>query len=186
MHIYVQYLQRKLQKRFEIAKQKCGISHFSKRVLKNLSGGYQQRVGLAQAIIHNPKLVVLDEPTNGLDPNQIIEVRKLIKEIAKDRAVILSTHILSEVQATCDDIVMIEHGQIVFKDTLHAFNNYIEPSSLIMEFELLPNLEQIRDEHGVIDVEVVHHNKVKVEFQPETQITKKLYSWQRAKWWEFT
>lgn len=118
--------------------------------------------------------MVLDEPTNGLDPNQIIEVRKLIKEIAKDRAVILSTHILSEVQATCDDIVMIEHGQIVFKDTLHAFNNYIEPSSLIMEFELLPNLEQIRDEHGVIDVEVVHHNKVKVEFQPETQITKKL------------
>lgn len=93
--------------------------------MKNLSGGYQQRVGLAQAIIHNPKLVVLDEPTNGLDPNQIIEVRKLIKEIAKDRAVILSTHILSEVQATCDDIVMIEHGQIVFKDTLHAFNNYI-------------------------------------------------------------
>lgn len=165
---------KKVTEALEIAKQKCGISHFSKRVLKNLSGGYQQRVGLAQAIIHNPKLVVLDEPTNGLDPNQIIEVRKLIKEIAKDRAVILSTHILSEVQATCDDIVMIEHGQIVFKDTLHAFNNYIEPSSLIMEFELLPNLEQIRDEHGVIDVEVVHHNKVKVEFQPETQITKKL------------
>src|SRR5690606_6366955 len=125
----------------ELAKRKCGISHFSKRVLSNLSGGYQQRVGLAQAIIHNPKLVVLDEPTNGLDPNQILEVRKLIKEIAEDRSVILSTHILSEVQATCDDIVMIEHGQIVFADTMHAFNNYIEPNTLIMELDEAPSTE---------------------------------------------
>src|SRR5690606_9375163 len=111
----------KIKGALEIAKQKCGISHFSNRLLSNLSGGYQQRVGIAQAIIHQPKLVVLDEPTNGLDPNQILEVRKLIKEIAEDRAVILSTHILSEVQATCDEIIMIEHGKIVFADTLFAF-----------------------------------------------------------------
>ena len=85
------------------AKERCGITHFSKRVLRNLSGGYQQRVGIAQAIVHNPKFVVLDEPTNGLDPNQIVEVRHLIKEIAEERSVLLSTHILSEVQATCRD-----------------------------------------------------------------------------------
>lgn len=68
------------------------------RLLRNLSGGYQQRVGLAQAILHDPKFVVLDEPTNGLDPNQILEVRQLIKDIAVDRTVMLSTHILSEVR----------------------------------------------------------------------------------------
>jgi ABC-2 type transport system ATP-binding protein len=115
----------KIKEAVNFVKEKCGIAHFSKRVLSNLSGGYQQRVGIAQAIIHSPKLVVLDEPTNGLDPNQIIEVRKLIKEIAEERSVILSTHILSEVQATCDNIIMVEHGIIVFADTLHAFNNYI-------------------------------------------------------------
>ena len=93
---------------------RCGISHFSRRLIRNLSGGYQQRLGIAQAIIHNPDFVVLDEPTNGLDPNQIVEIRELIREIAVDRTVILSTHILSEVQATCDYIRMIEEGQVVF------------------------------------------------------------------------
>ena len=85
----------------ESAMKRCGIAHFSKRLVKNLSGGYQQRLGIAQAIVHNPKLVVLDEPTNGLDPNQILEIRELIREIAQDHAVLLSTHILSEVEAIC-------------------------------------------------------------------------------------
>ena len=107
----------------EKAKSRCGISHFSKRLIRNLSGGYQQRVGIAQAIVHNPKFVVLDEPTNGLDPNQIVEVRHLIKEIAEDHSVMLSTHILPEVQATCDDIKMIEHGEVVFSGSMEDFNH---------------------------------------------------------------
>ena len=77
--------------------EQCNITHFRNRLIRNLSGGYQQRVGIAQAIIHNPDFVVLDEPTNGLDPNQIAEVRNLIKKIAEERTVILSTHILPEV-----------------------------------------------------------------------------------------
>lgn len=156
----------------ELAKAKCGISHFSKRVLRNLSGGYQQRVGLAQAIIHNPKLVVLDEPTNGLDPNQILEVRKLIREIAEDRAVILSTHILSEVQATCDKIVMIEHGEIVFADTLYAFNNYIEPNTLVMEAELPPSAEELYAINGVTEVYFITRNKIRLQFSSGPEITK--------------
>src|SRR5882762_4076472 len=96
------------------AKERCGITHFSSRLIRNLSGGYRQRVGIAQAIIHRPRLVVLDEPTNGLDPNQIIEVRKLIREIANDRAVIISSHILSEIHLVCKDVIMIEAGRIVF------------------------------------------------------------------------
>ena len=96
---------------------KCGITHFRKRLIKNLSGGYQQRVGIAQAIVHKPDLVIFDEPTNGLDPNQIMEIRHLIHDIAKDRTVILSTHILTEVQAVCDRVIIINKGRIVATDT---------------------------------------------------------------------
>ncbi|WEK38417.1 MAG: ABC transporter ATP-binding protein [Candidatus Pseudobacter hemicellulosilyticus] len=95
-------------------KERCGITHFSNRLIRNLSGGYRQRVGIAQSIIHRPRVVVLDEPTNGLDPNQIIEVRSLIRDIAQERVVIFSSHILSEVQLLCKTIVMIENGKIVF------------------------------------------------------------------------
>ncbi len=111
---------------------RCGISHFKKRLIRNLSGGYQQRLGIAQAIIHNPDFVVFDEPTNGLDPNQIVEIRHLIKEIAQERTVILSTHILTEVQATCDHIYMIEQGSLVFSGSVDEFDNYIEPNSLLL------------------------------------------------------
>ncbi len=86
-------------------KERCGVAHFSNRLIGNLSGGYRQRVGIAQAIIHKPLLVVLDEPTNGLDPNQILEVRQLIKEIAAERSVIFSSHILPRLK--CRPPVMI-------------------------------------------------------------------------------
>ena len=89
---------REMKKAVEEVMERCAITHFRKRLLKNLSGGYQQRVGIAQAIVHKPDLVVFDEPTNGLDPNQIVEIRHLIKSIAEERTVILSTHILPEVQ----------------------------------------------------------------------------------------
>lgn len=117
---------------------RCGLSHFRKRLVRNLSGGYQQRLGIAQAIIHNPAFVVLDEPTNGLDPNQIVEIRHLIKEIAEERTVILSTHILSEVQATCDYIRMIEEGQVVFAGTVEEFDNYIVPNTIFVSFGIGP------------------------------------------------
>ena len=120
---------REIRQAVDTAEAKCGITHFKKRLIGNLSGGYQQRVGIAQAIVHNPRFVVLDEPTNGLDPVQIVEVRHLIKEIAAERAVMLSTHILSEVQATCDKIKMIEHGHMIFSGTMEEFNNYVEPCS---------------------------------------------------------
>ena len=139
----------------EAAKEKCGISHFSKRLIKNLSGGYQQRVGIAQSIIHNPRLVVMDEPTNGLDPNQILDVRALIKDIAKDRAVLVSTHILSEVQATCDRIMMIEHGSLVFSGTIDDFDNYIEPDTFVMTLNHAPLEEELMKVAGVTNVKPI-------------------------------
>ena len=127
----------------ERAKAKCGIAHFSKRVISNLSGGYQQRVGIAQSIIHDPMFVILDEPTNGLDPNQILEIRRLIREIAEERAVLISTHILPEVQAACDYIMMIEHGQKVFEGTINAFNTYMSPSALMTIMHNAPTTEEL-------------------------------------------
>lgn len=176
----------KIQGALAIAKEKCGITHFSKRVLSNLSGGYQQRVGIAQAIIHNPKLVVLDEPTNGLDPNQIQEVRKLIKEIAEDRSVILSTHILSEVQATCDNIIMIEHGHVVFADTMHAFNNYIEPNTLIIELESKPPREFLEAVEGVTKVDYLTDTKIRLHFSTGPEITKTIIQACVANGWPLT
>ena len=143
---------------------RCGISHFAKRVIHNLSGGYQQRVGIAQAIIHNPELVIFDEPTNGLDPNQIVEIRHLIKEIAEERTVILSTHILPEVQATCDYIRMIEQGNMVFSGTVEEFDNYIQPNTLVVSLGALPLVADIQALPGVVRVEELGGPRFRIQF----------------------
>ncbi|MBI9030959.1 ATP-binding cassette domain-containing protein [bacterium] len=98
---------------FKTTIKKCGLKEVVAKPIHTLSKGYKQRVGLAQAIIHNPKILILDEPTSGLDPNQIVEIRELIKELGKEKTVILSSHILQEVQALCDRIVIINKGKIV-------------------------------------------------------------------------
>ena len=143
---------------------KCGISHFNKRLIRNLSGGYQQRVGIAQAIIHNPEFVVFDEPTNGLDPNQIVEIRHLIKEIAEERTVILSTHILPEVQATCDYIRMIEQGNMVFSGTVEEFDNYIQPNTLVVSLGAAPLVADIQELPGVVRVEELGGPRFRIQF----------------------
>ncbi|MCK5917639.1 MAG: ABC transporter ATP-binding protein [Cocleimonas sp.] len=104
--------------------QRCGLEEMRQRLIGNLSKGYQQRVGIAQAIIHEPAVIILDEPTVGLDPIQIQEIRGLIKTLAQDHSVILSTHILQEVEAICDRVHIIKKGKTVFIDTLDALKNY--------------------------------------------------------------
>ena len=168
----------------EEAKQRCGVAHFSNRLLRNLSGGYRQRVGIAQAIMHRPKLVVLDEPTNGLDPNQIIEVRALIKEIAADRAVIFSSHILSEVQLLCKEIKMIEGGRIVFSDTMDAFNNYVEPHSVLMRMENPPSETELLSVPGATKVEFLTERQIRLYFSGDPSISGKLISVSVERGWE--
>lgn len=165
---------RKIKAAVDMVKERCGVAHFSNRLIGNLSGGYRQRVGIAQAIIHRPLLVVLDEPTNGLDPNQILEVRQLIKEIAADRAVIFSSHILSEIQATCQEIIMIEGGKIVFKDSMDTFNNYIEPDSLIATLENPPGEAELRAIGGIKEVEFLSDKTIRVRFDPAADIAESL------------
>ena len=153
---------------------KCGISHFQKRLIRNLSGGYQQRVGIAQAIIHKPDFVVLDEPTNGLDPNQIMEIRHLVKEIAEERTVVLSTHILSEVQATCKYIRMIEQGSLVFSGTVEEFDNYITPSSVCVSLITRPPVEELQVIPGVLQVEELGGTRFRLHFANAQEMMEKV------------
>jgi len=107
----------KSQGRIREIGQRCGLTDVAGKLVGELSKGFRQRVGLAQAMLHDPDIVILDEPTSGLDPNQIVEIRSLIKEIGKEKTVILSTHILPEVQATCSRVVIISGGKLVADGT---------------------------------------------------------------------
>ncbi|MBX3617938.1 ABC transporter ATP-binding protein [Nitrosomonas sp.] len=99
-------------------KQRCGLSDCGRRLISTLSKGFQQRVGLAQAIIHNPAVIILDEPSVGLDPNQMREIRQLIRELGKSSSVILSTHLLSEVESICDRVQIMHKGQVVLNQNI--------------------------------------------------------------------
>lgn len=165
---------------------KCGLTHFSKRLVRNLSGGYQQRLGIAQAIIHNPDFVVLDEPTNGLDPNQIVEIRNLVKEIAQERTVVLSTHILPEVQATCDYIQMIEEGQMVFSGTVDEFDNYITPNSLLVSLVAPPTLEELRSIPGICGAEELGGHRFRLQFTDGQDITERVVETSMTRGWRLT
>lgn len=105
---------KKINERIEFVLQKCGLENVKNRIIGNLSRGYRQRVGIAQAIVHDPEIIIFDEPTVGLDPQQVVEIRNLIKEISNQKTVILSTHILSEVTKICDRVIIISQGKLVF------------------------------------------------------------------------
>lgn len=122
------------------------------RLIGNLSKGYRQRVGLAQALVHNPKVLILDEPTVGLDPKQIIEIRELIKSLAGDHTVILSSHILPEVTATCQRIIVINNGKIVAEDSLAGLTSRIKHGamySMVVKNPSISGIEAIRKIEGI-------------------------------------
>ena len=110
--------------------EQVGLEEECHKKIHSLSKGYKQRVGLAQAIIHDPKVLILDEPTSGLDPNQLADIRLLIKELGKQRTVILSTHIMQEVEALCDQVIIINRGSIVVNSTLSDLKASHQSTSL--------------------------------------------------------
>jgi ABC-2 type transport system ATP-binding protein len=112
----------------------CGLNREQNKKIEALSKGYRQRVGLAQALIHNPEVLILDEPTTGLDPNQILEIRKLIKQISADKTVIFSTHIMQEVQAICDRVIVINQGEIVADDRVNNLLKLQGKANVVVEF----------------------------------------------------
>ena len=128
---------------------KTGLENHSQKKINTLSKGFKQRVGLAAALIHNPEVIILDEPTTGLDPNQLIEIRKLIRDLGKDKTVILSTHILQEVNAICDRVIIINQGKIVLDKSLESLRKnqqqIIEVSfDYRLEIEALARLPKVQ------------------------------------------
>ena len=126
-----------LKSRIGEVMEKCAVTDMSKREIGRLSKGYRQRVGLCQAIIHNPDVLILDEPTSGLDPHQILETRDLIKSLAGDHTIILSTHILPEVEQTCERVIIIAKGRVVATDTVENLTSRLRGSEVVA-IEVMP------------------------------------------------
>ncbi|MCW8957373.1 MAG: ABC transporter ATP-binding protein [Gammaproteobacteria bacterium] len=144
------------------AKQRCGLSPQGQRLIGHLSKGFQQRVGIAQAIVHQPDVVILDEPTIGLDPNQIIEIRKLIAELGEHHAVILSTHILPEVQAVCNKVQIINQGQLVYSSSIHALTQGAGEGCLIVVFKQPPEISRLTAENFIRDCTAISDHRFRI------------------------
>lgn len=137
--------------------QKTGLLVESNKRISQLSKGYKQRVGLAAAMIHNPKVLILDEPTSGLDPNQVVEIRNLIKDFGKDKTVILSTHIMQEVKAMCNRVIVINKGKIVADDHIDNLQKYLQTAfTILLEVKGTINQELLSKLNGVSSVQ--HNN----------------------------
>ena len=146
------------------ARERCGLADVATRLIGNLSKGYRQRVGIAQAIIHTPAVVILDEPTVGLDPLQIREIRALIRELGEDHGIILSTHILPEVQATCNRVQIIHHGHLVFADTAAGLDTRMSATSLVARFGDPPDTSKLLALPGVTEVSMLDDGRVRFDF----------------------
>ncbi|MFQ5936990.1 MAG: ABC transporter ATP-binding protein [Acidiferrobacterales bacterium] len=155
----------------ESAKEKCGLRDVGKRLIGNLSKGFQQRVGLAQAIIHLPPVMILDEPTIGLDPIQIREIRGLIRELGKDHGVILSTHILPEVQSACDRVQIINKGVLVLDDSVEGLAQHMKSSSLSVAFRHPPAPALLERLSGVTGLQFDGDTRVRVLHEPDADPT---------------
>jgi ABC-2 type transport system ATP-binding protein len=144
---------KQIKQKVDYALEKLSLTDVRERLVGNLSKGYRQRVALAQAIVHDPKVLILDEPTEGLDPNQIAQIRELIRSLAGQHTIILSSHILSEVQNTCDRIIIIHNGSVVRQGTYQELVQAMEAGSVYRMrvaregAKLLPALKEL---HGVI------------------------------------
>ena len=151
----------------DAAKEKCGLAETGGRLIGNLSKGYQQRVGIAQAIIHMPPVVILDEPTVGLDPIQIREIRALIRELGKDHSVILSTHILPEIQVTCDQVQIISKGELVLSESIEGLQRHLRGASLTAAFRQPPTMAALEALTGVKAVQTEANNYLRIFFDDD-------------------
>lgn len=155
----------RLRQALDSAKERCGLGAVGKRLIGNLSKGYQQRVGIAQAILHNPAVVVLDEPTVGLDPIQIREIRHLIRELGNDHGIILSTHILPEVQGVCNRVQIINRGKLVFSDSMAGLEQHLHSQHLILRLRAAPPPQTLTELPGIAAVELLDDGRLRLRYE---------------------
>lgn len=155
---------------------KTGLTKEAHKTIGSLSKGYRQRVGLAQALIHDPEVIILDEPTSGLDPNQLVEIRALIRELGKARTVIFSTHILQEVQAICDRVLIIHQGKLVLDKPIAFLDDFQGVQERItVRFSGPVELADIGDVEGVLGVEQLEDNAFAVRGEGGKELQERLF-----------
>ena len=156
----------------------CGLTREQNKKINSLSKGYRQRVGLAQALIHDPDVLILDEPTSGLDPNQLVEIRSLIKSISKDKTVIFSTHIMQEVQALCDRVVVINKGKIAADDELKNLQAEGKQQEVLVEFaEPLESMSPLASLAGIESCEQVGAATYRIKAAQGSDVRPRIFSY---------
>lgn len=146
----------------ELAKSRCGLTEVAERLIGNLSKGFQQRIGIAQAIVHNPEVIVLDEPTVGLDPVQIREIRSLIRELGETHGIIFSTHILSEVQETCTDVMIIHKGEMLLNTSINELNKRMDTGILQVTTKQPVDIQLLSEIPGINSIDVISDLQIKI------------------------
>jgi ABC-2 type transport system ATP-binding protein len=160
----------------------CGLKGEKHKKIRELSKGYKQRVGLAQALIHDPSVLILDEPTTGLDPNQIVEIRALIKKIGREKTVLLSSHILAEVEATCDRIIIINKGKIVADGTSEELRKQAQGDEILKiqilggDINLIYRSLQLIESVSIVDIFNSQENIFEVQSKKGMQSAKNIFS----------
>ena len=158
----------------------CGLDNDKHKQIGELSKGYRQRVGIAQALIHDPEVVILDEPTTGLDPNQIFGIRKIIKEIGEEKTVILSSHILSEIETTCDQVMIMSNGKIVANGTTSELRRKSDAEYCLkigIKGGATTNIhEALNDLPGVLHIEIIHKQNFELQCKPDVEIEKSIFN----------
>ena len=167
---------KELNKQVEAMIDRTGLRPEAQKKIAMLSKGYRQRVGLAQALLHNPDVLILDEPTSGLDPNQVAEIRDIIREIGRDRTVMLSTHIMQEVEAVCDRVIIINKGNIVADDTVQNLGRNATERILFIRFKSAPVLAKINKLAVVSKVEKLTDNALRISTTNLDQLQEELFA----------
>jgi ABC-2 type transport system ATP-binding protein len=154
-----------------------GLQAEQNKKIGALSKGYRQRVGLAQAMIHDPKVLIMDEPTTGLDPNQLEEIRSLIKKLGKQKTVMLSTHIMQEVEAVCDRVIIINKGEIVANDTTQTLQQNTTRQIITVEFDKDVSVDTLIGINGVEDAILIEGKTWKIISDVEKDVRKELFNY---------
>jgi len=154
----------------------CGLTPEQNKKIGALSKGYKQRVGLAQALIHKPDVLILDEPTTGLDPNQLLEIRKLIKEIGKEKTVLLSSHIMQEIEAICTRVIIINKGEVLVDDLTENLSNYVNSGEkILLELEEEISDEELMQIEGVLNVKLIGNTTWEIQSAGNLDVRQQLF-----------
>jgi len=165
------------------AKARCGLADVGRKLIGHLSKGYQQRTGIAQAIVHEPDVVILDEPTVGLDPHQIRDIRALIRELGGSHSVVLSSHILPEVETVCDRVHILHHGRFVYGDTITALQQLHSERTMTVGLRRAPDIDALKTAPGVLAAAPLEGGLYRTEFAAEPDAVERFVAHSVAQQW---